>query len=91
VLGLSSPEIHGCNLYDNAENMDVRDYSQYTPPTVINAEDNWRGVDDAPGIEATITTPSWCEPHVEVDFDPWLHEVPVEATSWGRLKAMFVE
>jgi hypothetical protein len=90
VLGPGSPEIHGCNLYDNTENMDVRDYTQYNA-TVINAENNWWGVDDAVGIEATITIPSWCAPYVEVDFDPWLHEVPVEDTSWGRMKAMFVE
>jgi len=87
----SYPVIHDCNIYNNSGgNMYVRDYDE-GPLVTIDAENNWWGVDTAPEIEATIDIATASAGNVEVDFDPWLHEVPVETTSWGRLKAMFAE
>jgi hypothetical protein len=86
----SYPVIHDCNICDNSwKNMYVRDYDG--PLVTIDAENNWWGVDTAPEIEDTIDIASASTGNVQVDFDPWLHEVPVEATSWGRLKALFAE
>ena len=86
----SYPVIHGCNIYNNSwNNMEILGYEG--PLVTIDAESNWWGVDTAPEIEATINIASASVGNVEIDFDPWLHEVPVEVMSWGRLKAMFVE
>lgn len=87
----ANPVIHGCNIYDNSgDNMYVRDY-QDLPKVIIDAESNWWGVDSYLEIHLTINIGPVYAPYVEVDVDPWLHEVPVEATSWGRLKALFAD
>jgi len=86
----SYPVIHDCNIYNNSwNNMYIVGYEG--PLVTIDAENNWWGVDTAPEIEATIDIDAESVGNVEVNFDPWLHEVPVETTSWGRLKAMFAE
>jgi parallel beta-helix repeat protein len=84
----SNPVIHNCNLYNNTyQNIYVSDYAD--PPVVtIDAENNWWGTDVEAEIEDTITL-SGSALYVEVDFDPWLHEVPVDVSSWGRVKALF--
>ena len=84
----SVPVIHDCNLYDNPSgNMYVTAYT--VPPMVtIDAENNWWGTDVDAEIANSITIHG-LSVHVEVDYDPWLHETPIEASSWGRIKALF--
>jgi parallel beta-helix repeat protein len=85
------PVIHNCNIYDNtSENLYVRGYTEL-PLVTIDAEDNWWGVDTDVEIEQTINIASSSVGYVEVDYDPWLHEAPVEEVSWGRVKALFAE
>ena len=86
----SNPVLHNCNLYNNAyDNMYVAIYED--PPTVtIDAQNNWWGTDVDAEIEDTISL-SGSALYVEVDYDPWLHEIPVEASSWGRVKALFTD
>jgi parallel beta-helix repeat protein len=85
----ANPVIHDCNIYGNtSENMYVRDYTEL-PATVIEAEGNWWGVDTDPEIAGTIYIGSSYEPYVEVDYDPWLHEVPVDESTWGRVKHLY--
>ncbi len=61
------------------------------PPMVtIDAENNWWGTDVEAEIANSINIHG-LSAYVEVDYDPWLHEVPVEASSWGRVKALFAK
>lgn len=83
----SYPVIHNCNIYNNYyDNMYVASYTE-EPLVTIDAENNWWGTDVDSEIEAGITISN--SPYVEIDYDPWLHEIPVEAMSWGRVKALF--
>jgi hypothetical protein len=83
------PGIHGCNLYNNSGyNMYVAGFDP-APRVTINAEDNWWGVDTYLEIDETISISMSSAPYVDVDFDPWLHEVPVEEVSWARVKALY--
>jgi len=87
---ISHPVIHNCNVYDNSTaNMRVSGYEVRPPIVVLDAESNWWGVDTALEIEATIDIATASMGFVEVDYDPWLHEVPVEESSWGRVKALY--
>ena len=87
----TDPVVNNCNIVDNASsNIFVYAYDG-RPIVTLNFENNWWGVDTAPEIEATIDIHSSSVGFVEVDFDPWLHEVPVEAISWGRIKTMYLE
>ncbi len=84
----AAPVVHDCNLYANsAANVYVAGYTE-PPMATIDAENNWWGTDVDAEIANTIDIASFSL-YVEVDYDPWLHEVPVEASSWGRVKAMF--
>jgi hypothetical protein len=88
----SSPVIHGCNIYDNGTgNVYLFGYGP-GDLVIIDAENNWWGTDVEQEIEQEISH-DVDDPnkHGHVDYDPWLHEVPVEATSWGRVKALFLE
>jgi hypothetical protein len=85
----ASPVIHGCNLqYNSSSNMYLAGYNP-TRLVTIDAEDNWWGADAYLDINETIEIQMSSAPYVEVDFDPWLHEVPVEETSWARVKALY--
>ncbi|MBN1458540.1 MAG: hypothetical protein JXA57_03325 [Armatimonadetes bacterium] len=85
----AAPEIHYSNICDNSsENLYVSQYDAL-PVTVINAENNWWGVDDGPGIEATFYISGSAQGFVEVDYDPWLHELPVDIATWSGIKAIF--
>lgn len=86
----SAPVVHNCNLYDNPlGNMSMSAYPD--PPMVtIDSENNWWGTDVAAEIANSITI-HWMSIYVQVDYDPWLHEVPVEESSWGRVKALFAD
>lgn len=86
------PVIHGCNLYDNTHyNIYLAGFAD--PPLVtIDAENNWWGTSVEAEIEDTIRHDvDNGAIYGHVDFDPWLYEVPIEATSWGRVKAMFAD
>ncbi len=86
----SSPVIHDCNLYDNP-GYNVRLMS-YDPPLVtIDATENWWGTAVEAEIEASIYD-SDDGPGVisgTVDYDDWYTETPVEAHTWGHIKALF--
>ena len=86
----SDPVVHNCNLYDNPSgNMYVSAYLD-PPMVIIDAENNWWGTDVHAEIANSIMIHGFSI-YVQVDYDPWLHEVPVEASSWGRVKALFVK
>jgi hypothetical protein len=85
----TSPVINYCNLENNlSENILVVGYEEL-PIVTINAENNWWGTDIEEEIGWTINIHSNSEGFVEVDFVPWLHDTPVEATTWGRVKVLF--
>ncbi len=85
----SYPVIQNCNIYDNYyDNMYVAGYTE-APLVNIDAENNWWGTDVDSEIEDSITISN--SPYVEIDYDPWLHEVPVEHSSWGRVKALYAD
>ena len=83
------PTINYCNIYDNSDR-NLR-FMQFPAPLMsLNAENNWWGTDVEAQIQYEIIDNS-DDPSIyaAVDYDPWLHEVPVEETSWGRVKALF--
>jgi parallel beta-helix repeat protein len=84
----ANPVIHGCNIHDNGENVYARAYSEL-PQVIIDAENNWWGVDSYLEIGETINIGPPYAPYVAVDYDPWLPEAPVEELSWARVKALF--
>ena len=85
----SAPVVDGCNLYYNlACNMYLTGYAD-PPMVMIDAENNWWGTDVDAEIASSITITGESV-NVTVDYDPWLHEAPVEASSWGRVKALFM-
>jgi parallel beta-helix repeat protein len=84
----TNPVINDCNIYNNGRSMYVRGYTEL-PAVVINAENNWWGVDTAAEIEETIFIASSSVGNVEVDFDPWSEAMPLEETSWSRVKALY--
>jgi parallel beta-helix repeat protein len=85
----SYPVLHNCNIYNNYyDNMYVASYTE-APLVTIDAENNWWGTDVDSEIEATISFSN--SAYAEVDYTPWLHEIPVEAISWGRVKALFAD
>jgi hypothetical protein len=87
----SNPTINYCNIHDNSVwNLYVSGFPD--PPTVtIDAENNWWGSDVELDIVDYIGFGGTAEDNSEVDYDPWLHEMPVEGSSWGRVKALFAE
>lgn len=85
----SIPEIHYSNICDNDQNMYVSNYELADPAVEIHAENNWWGVATFSGIGETIFIPVADQPHVAVLYDPWLPDTPVEAASWGKIKALF--
>jgi hypothetical protein len=87
----SEPSISHCNLYGNTGH-NVRLSSYAAPLVTIAAEFNWWGTTSRPAIEASIYD-NLDDPSVYgiVDYDPYLSGTPVEATSWGVIKALFRE
>jgi len=84
----AAPVINDCNLYDNTSfNMYVSGYVD-PPMATIDAQSNWWGTDVGAEIESSIYI--FDSPYIEIDYDPWLPDVPVEPLSWGRVKALFV-
>jgi hypothetical protein len=86
----SSPVIHDCNLYDNPA-YNIRLMSYDLPLVTIDAEENWWGTADQAEIEASIYDHDDDE-HLygTVDFNPWRPGTPVEAHTWGYIKALFM-
>jgi len=85
----SEPPIRYSDICDNIGwNLYVMNFPE--PAVTIDCEDNWWGTD----VEAEIADKirdSADNPAVfaTIDYDPWLHEVPVEEMTWGRVKALF--
>lgn len=84
----SQPTLYHCNLMDNGENIRLLDYA--SPMVTIWAQHNWWGTADEQEIEDSI----WHDLdsgsiYGHVDYVPWLPAQPVEAATWGRIKAMF--
>jgi parallel beta-helix repeat protein len=94
LLGrLSAPTIHGCNIYNNAGGWNIH-LTGYEPGdlVIIDAENNWWGTDIEAEIEFAVSHDvDDANTRGHVDYDPWLHEVPVEPVTWGRLKALFAD
>jgi hypothetical protein len=84
----SEPTFWHCNFLPAPAGWNI--YLQsYVGPEVVNAEFCWWGSDDETSIAATIKDGNDPGALGTVDFDPWLHQTPVEATSWGVIKALF--
>ena len=85
----SNPTINYNNIHGNTH-WNVYVFSFPEPAVTINCENNWWGTDAeaeiANEIYDNVDNP---DIHATIDYDPWLHDVPVEASSWGRVKAMF--
>jgi len=90
TLDQDVPTINYCNIYDNSSrNLRVMNFP--APLTWINCENNWWGTDVESEIQLSISD-NYDNPdlYAIVEYDPWLHEVPVEESSWGRVKALFL-
>ncbi|MCK4680470.1 right-handed parallel beta-helix repeat-containing protein [bacterium] len=87
----SNPTINFNNIHDNTH-WNIYVFSYPEPAVTINCESNWWGTDVeaeiANEINDSVDNPAI---YATIDYDPWLHEVPVEATSWGRIKALFAD
>lgn len=87
---VSNPGITNNNIYDNTHwNIYVMNYPE--PARSINCRYNWWGT----AVEAKIAQrirDSADQPDIyaTIDYDPWWTEQPVEATTWGRVKALFM-
>jgi len=85
------PVIHGCNLHDNTYYNIYLAGFENSPLVTIDAEGNWWGTSVEAEIEDTIRHDvDNAAIYGHVDFDPWLYDVLVEATSWGKVKALFM-
>ncbi len=86
---VSNPTINYNNIHDNTHwNVYVFNYPE--PAATIDCENNWWGTD----VEAEIANEIYDnvdnpDIHVTIDYTPWWVEQPVEATTWGRVKALF--
>ncbi len=86
----SSPVIHDCNLYDNP-GYNVRLTSYVGPMVTIDAKENWWGTAVEAEIEASIFDhDDDTSIYGTVDFSDWYTETPVEAHTWGYIKALFM-
>ncbi len=83
--GVSLPTFHNCNLLSSGA-INIRLDGYHTAERIV-AEFNWWGTADQASIAATIEDDP--DGPATVDFNPWLTQVPVGATSWGRIKALF--
>lgn len=84
------PVIHHSDLCNNLENMYLTDYDETQNPVAeIHAENNWWGVDTYEEIGGTINIEPLADPYVDVLYDPWLYEAPVERTSWAGIKVLY--
>ncbi len=83
----SEPYIWHCNLEND---INVR-LDGYTVPTTIVAIFNWWGSIHDEYIHPTIVDSNDLLHGGKgvVAYEPWLLQVPVEVTSWGRIKALF--
>lgn len=85
----SNPIINFNNIYNNS-NWNVFVFNYAEPAVTIDCQDNWWGTDVGAEIASRIRdSVSNPEVYATIDYDPWLHEVPVEVASWGRVKALF--
>jgi hypothetical protein len=83
----SLPTFSHCNFKANrAINIRLEQYSTFAE---IVAEFNWWGTTNTVFIANTIVDALDGHGQGVVDYAPWLAEVPVEVTTWGRIKALF--
>lgn len=89
---VTDPMIYDCNLYENpGYNVSVDNYP--APPGVgIDARHNWWGTAVESEIEETVFH-SADDPGVyaTVDYGNWYTEAAIEHTSWGCIKALFID
>ena len=86
----SNPTINYNNIHGNTH-WNVYVFSYPEPAVIIDCENNWWGTDVEAEIAQEIND-SADNPDIyaTIDYDPWWMEQPVEATTWGRVKALFV-
>jgi hypothetical protein len=83
----SLPIIWHCNLFDNAGfNVELVGYGDQVTVTAL---ENWWGSPNENTIRGTIRDSEDGVGEGTVDYSDWLTEVPVEAASWGMIKALF--
>ncbi|MFH1502280.1 MAG: right-handed parallel beta-helix repeat-containing protein [Candidatus Eisenbacteria bacterium] len=82
----SAPTIYHCNMERNGINLRL---DSYTLPRTVVATFNWWGSSSYDHIHPTIVDSADGHGQGLVTFEPWLNQVPVEASSWGRIKALF--
>lgn len=87
----AEPVINYCNIYDN-ENYNLIVFDFPPPAVVVDCQNNWWGTDVDAEIAAKIRdSTDNPEVYATIDYDPWLHEQPVERATWGSIKALFAE
>jgi hypothetical protein len=87
----SHPSLSYCDIYDNSPYA-ARVFAYEAPLVIINAENCWWGTDVEGEIQAAIDDNHdnpWV--YAIIDYDPWLHESPVEESSWAKVKKLFEE
>jgi hypothetical protein len=87
----SHPSLSYCDIFNN-DVYAVRVFDYESPLVIIDAENVWWGTDVEGEIQSAIydnNDDPWV--YAVIDYDPWLHESPVEVSSWARVKAMFAE
>ena len=83
----SLPVIWNCNLFDNAGyNIQLDSYGE---EVTVTAQENWWGSAVESTIQGTIRDAADGYGDCTVDYSAWLTDVPVEAASWGAIKALF--
>lgn len=90
----SLPTFWHCNFIPSRATANIR-LEDYATPETVYAQFNWWGSSDTTDIKESIVDSTDNEPGNPlygkgvVDYAPWLDQVPVEVSSWGRIKALF--
>ena len=87
MFDASLPVIWNCNLVGNGGyNIQLDAYSDVV---TVSAQENWWGSANENTIRGTIRDAEDGYGDGTVDYSDWLTDVPVEARSWGAIKALF--
>ena len=87
VFDESLPVIWNCNLVDNAGyNIQLDSYGE---EVTVTARENWWGSANESTIRGSIRDAADGYGDGTVDYSDFLSDVPVEAASWGAIKALF--
>lgn len=93
----SSPTIRDCNITVGDFNAAAAPYNVFCanyyslPSRYVDARYNWWGSSDENEISRTIFDETFSPQEVTVDFGEWYTEPGVETSSWGVIKAMFID